>query len=245
MALLRDLLAVRRAAGRPLKVVLMSATLDSSLFADYFGACPVLHAQARRGRWELASRERAAGRACSSARCGLAAPAGRARGAVQIGPPAPMRLQSTIQKCCIFDAPLLQGRTFPVEQLFLEDCYEATGGSRRECPHLRLLGGTFGRLGEAASCMPLRQPPPASPPRALPPCQPPAGRRLCARCRLAGGAAPAVGPARPAAPRGHRRRQEPARRAGGVGRRGGGRGTAEPSLQGGTAVWVQVRPHAA
>ncbi len=45
MALLRDLLAVRRAAGRPLKVVLMSATLDSSLFADYFAGCPVLHAQ--------------------------------------------------------------------------------------------------------------------------------------------------------------------------------------------------------
>ncbi|PRW58696.1 helicase domain-containing [Chlorella sorokiniana] len=64
MALLRDLVAVRRAAGRPLKVVLMSATLDSSLFADYFASCPVLHAQ---------------------------------------------------------------GRTFPVEQLFLEDCYEATG----------------------------------------------------------------------------------------------------------------------
>jgi hypothetical protein len=48
MALLRDLVAVRRAAGRPLKVVLMSATLDSALFADYFGACPVLHAQVRR-----------------------------------------------------------------------------------------------------------------------------------------------------------------------------------------------------
>lgn len=45
MALLRDLVAVRRAAGRPLKVVLMSATLDSSLFADYFAGCPVLHAQ--------------------------------------------------------------------------------------------------------------------------------------------------------------------------------------------------------
>lgn len=45
MALLRDLVAVRRTAGRPLKVVLMSATLDSTLFADYFGGCPVLHAQ--------------------------------------------------------------------------------------------------------------------------------------------------------------------------------------------------------
>lgn len=64
MALLRDLVRVRRSASRPLKVVLMSATLDSALFSDYFGDCPVLHAQ---------------------------------------------------------------GRTFPVEQLFLEDCYQATG----------------------------------------------------------------------------------------------------------------------
>ncbi|GAB4817860.1 hypothetical protein N2152v2_004906 [Parachlorella kessleri] len=69
MALLRDLVSVRRAAGRPLKVVLMSATLDSSLFADYFAGpggapCPVLHAE---------------------------------------------------------------GRTFPVEQLCLEDVYELTG----------------------------------------------------------------------------------------------------------------------
>jgi hypothetical protein len=47
MALLRDLVGVRRAAARPLKVVLMSATLDSDLFAAYFGACPVLHAQVR------------------------------------------------------------------------------------------------------------------------------------------------------------------------------------------------------
>jgi ATP-dependent RNA helicase DHX29 len=30
IALLRDLVAARRAAGRPLKVVLMSATLDSA-----------------------------------------------------------------------------------------------------------------------------------------------------------------------------------------------------------------------
>lgn len=51
MALLRDLVAVRRAAGRPLKVVLMSATLDSSLFADYFAGCPVLHAQVGGCSW--------------------------------------------------------------------------------------------------------------------------------------------------------------------------------------------------
>ncbi|KAI3433652.1 hypothetical protein D9Q98_003461 [Chlorella vulgaris] len=64
ITLLRDLVAVRRAAAHPLKVVLMSATLDSALFADYFGGCPVLHAQ---------------------------------------------------------------GRTFPVEQRFLEDAYQETG----------------------------------------------------------------------------------------------------------------------
>ena len=39
MALLRDLLPLRRAEGRPLKVVLMSATLDANLFAKYFDGC--------------------------------------------------------------------------------------------------------------------------------------------------------------------------------------------------------------
>ncbi|EFJ53272.1 hypothetical protein VOLCADRAFT_86387 [Volvox carteri f. nagariensis] len=69
IALLRDLLAARRAqqqqqqqpegtegADSPLpppppapalKVVLMSATLDAKLFANYFGGCPVLHAAGR------------------------------------------------------------------------------------------------------------------------------------------------------------------------------------------------------
>ncbi|KAG2502148.1 hypothetical protein HYH03_000635 [Edaphochlamys debaryana] len=53
IALLRDLLAARRGAGGgpgslpPLKVVLMSATLDAALFANYFGGCPVLHAAGR------------------------------------------------------------------------------------------------------------------------------------------------------------------------------------------------------
>ena len=71
MALLRDLVAVRRAAGRPLKVVLMSATLDSALFADYFGGCPVLHAQASGGPGGAAVRRRARlGAAPSGQRCG-------------------------------------------------------------------------------------------------------------------------------------------------------------------------------
>ncbi|CAL8464644.1 g4179 [Coccomyxa elongata] len=47
MALLKDILAKRRARGRPLKVVLMSATLDSNLFARYYGDCPVLVAGGR------------------------------------------------------------------------------------------------------------------------------------------------------------------------------------------------------
>lgn len=51
ITLLRDLVAVRRAAAHPLKVVLMSATLDSALFADYFGGCPVLHAQVWGRNW--------------------------------------------------------------------------------------------------------------------------------------------------------------------------------------------------
>ena len=70
MALLRDLVVKRRAGGhggrptRPLKVVLMSATLDASLFSSYFGGAATLEAG---------------------------------------------------------------GRTFPVDHLFLEDAYEATG----------------------------------------------------------------------------------------------------------------------
>ncbi|KAK9819858.1 hypothetical protein WJX72_003380 [[Myrmecia] bisecta] len=47
MALLKDLVQRRQAAGTPLKVVLMSATLDSDLFARYYGGCPVLAAGGR------------------------------------------------------------------------------------------------------------------------------------------------------------------------------------------------------
>lgn len=64
LALLRDMVAARRAGQCPLKLILMSATLDAQRFAAYFNGCPVLTAL---------------------------------------------------------------GRTFPVQQLFLEDCYERTG----------------------------------------------------------------------------------------------------------------------
>ncbi|DBA76164.1 TPA: hypothetical protein ACH3X1_009895 [Trebouxia sp. C0004] len=47
MALLRDLVISRRTAGNPLKVILMSATLDSHLFANYFGGAPALAAGGR------------------------------------------------------------------------------------------------------------------------------------------------------------------------------------------------------
>lgn len=48
MALLRDLSRRRALNGaRPLKVILMSATLNSDLFAGYFGGCPVLAAAGR------------------------------------------------------------------------------------------------------------------------------------------------------------------------------------------------------
>jgi len=48
LAILRDAVAARRREGRPLKVVMMSATVDASLFAGYFGGdVPVLEAQGR------------------------------------------------------------------------------------------------------------------------------------------------------------------------------------------------------
>jgi len=47
MALLKQLVPQRRAAGWPLKVVLMSATLDAALFASYFGGAEVLNAAGR------------------------------------------------------------------------------------------------------------------------------------------------------------------------------------------------------
>ena len=64
IAMLRDLVGKRRRAGFPLKVILMSATMNTEVIANYFAGCPVLGAS---------------------------------------------------------------GRTFPVQHLFLEDVYEATG----------------------------------------------------------------------------------------------------------------------
>ncbi|KAG1663311.1 hypothetical protein FOA52_006270 [Chlamydomonas sp. UWO 241] len=49
IALLRDLVVKRRAAfpSQPLKLILMSATMDATRFSDYFGGCPVLTAEGR------------------------------------------------------------------------------------------------------------------------------------------------------------------------------------------------------
>jgi ATP-dependent RNA helicase DHX29 len=48
LVILKDLLERRRASGSPpLKLILMSATLDSNLFSSYFGNCPVISAKGR------------------------------------------------------------------------------------------------------------------------------------------------------------------------------------------------------
>lgn len=47
IAMLKDLVRLRRNAGMPLKVVLMSATLNAEMISEYFEGCPVLHASGR------------------------------------------------------------------------------------------------------------------------------------------------------------------------------------------------------
>ncbi|CAM6089460.1 unnamed protein product [Calypogeia fissa] len=47
LVILKDLLDRRRESGFPLKIILMSATLDSELFSQYFGGCPVIKAKGR------------------------------------------------------------------------------------------------------------------------------------------------------------------------------------------------------
>lgn len=47
LALLRTLVPKRRAMGFPLKVLVMSATMDADLLQSYFGGCPVLSAAGR------------------------------------------------------------------------------------------------------------------------------------------------------------------------------------------------------
>ena len=47
IAMLRDLVDMRRSQGLPLKVVLMSATMNAQMVSDYFGGCPVLSASGR------------------------------------------------------------------------------------------------------------------------------------------------------------------------------------------------------
>ncbi|KAL3698119.1 hypothetical protein R1sor_012195 [Riccia sorocarpa] len=47
LVILKDLLERRKRSGFPLKLILMSATLDSDLFSRYFDDCPVIRAQGR------------------------------------------------------------------------------------------------------------------------------------------------------------------------------------------------------
>eukprot|EP00889_Picochlorum_renovo_P007815 jgi/Picre1/34845/NNA_002311.t1 len=47
IAMLRDLVQKRRALGMPLKVILMSATMNTEMVADYFSGCPILSASGR------------------------------------------------------------------------------------------------------------------------------------------------------------------------------------------------------
>lgn len=47
IAMLRDLVQKRRDLGMPLKVILMSATMNTEMVADYFSGCPILSASGR------------------------------------------------------------------------------------------------------------------------------------------------------------------------------------------------------
>lgn len=47
IAMLRDLVKKRRQAGLPLKVILMSATMNTQMVSDYFNKCPILNASGR------------------------------------------------------------------------------------------------------------------------------------------------------------------------------------------------------
>lgn len=47
IAMLRDLVDVRRQAGLPLKIILMSATMNTHMVSDYFFGCPILNASGR------------------------------------------------------------------------------------------------------------------------------------------------------------------------------------------------------
>lgn len=85
MALLKEVIGARRDAGHPLKVILMSATLDAELISNYFGGCPALHAA---------------------------------------------------------------GRTFPVQQLYLEDVYKATGYVVSQDSPVALRQGDGGKYGQ-------------------------------------------------------------------------------------------------
>ncbi|CAG9464869.1 unnamed protein product [Pedinophyceae sp. YPF-701] len=47
LSIARGVMRSRREAGHPLKLILMSATVDAQLFSGYFGGCPVLQSEGR------------------------------------------------------------------------------------------------------------------------------------------------------------------------------------------------------
>ena len=96
VALLRQLLEThreRKQHQRPLKVILMSATLDANMFSLYFGGCPGRCGQAVHQVWASISEH--------------------------------LSFKYDIAKSSA--VVTAEGRTFPVEQFFLEDAYAVTG----------------------------------------------------------------------------------------------------------------------
>jgi ATP-dependent RNA helicase DHX29 len=104
IALLRDVVPVRRRAGKPLKVILMSATLDSSLFVDYFTGINIIRRGGGGGVGD-------GGNGTDTDRDSVVVPHNGSSTASKTVPP-------------VFNA---QGRTFPVETIFLEDILSHTG----------------------------------------------------------------------------------------------------------------------
>lgn len=254
----------------------MSATLDSGLFSDYFGGCPVLHAQASSS-------------AATSRGPGLCPPdlPSHSKSLEPLVGCLPLNHRPPCRRLCPRLAhprtpseaePPQPGRESPsflgaVSALCRAAPSRWSSSSWRtatrprvgRCRACRLPGVvTLRPLLQAACCalpaapklvrrasmltsrcpthlrhipQALARPPVSMTPPLL---APPVRCRLRAGRRLARRAAPAVGPPRAAPRRADRGRQEPARGAGGVGRRAGGRGPAQPALQRGGAGGVQV-----
>lgn len=80
-----------------LKIILMSATLNADLFSQYFHSCPTIHIPGR-----------------------VSAASNKSIYVLCLGYSPEMTF--SLMKCCLFPT----GRTFPVEQFFLEDAIAKT-----------------------------------------------------------------------------------------------------------------------